>query len=44
MIANVKIQISLRQVSQVDVRDVPQVKTFLSKERYSSITPEDLSE
>jgi hypothetical protein len=44
MIANVKIQISFRQASQVDVHDVPQVKTFLSKGSYSSITPEDLSE
>jgi hypothetical protein len=41
---NVKTQMPLRQASQVHAHDVPQVKTFLSKGRYSSITLEDLSE
>jgi hypothetical protein len=36
--------VTTSEALQVDVRDVPQVKTFLSKGCYSSITPEDLSE
>jgi hypothetical protein len=44
MIASVKVQTVPRQVSQVEVQDVPQVKTFQSKGRHSTITPEELSE
>jgi hypothetical protein len=44
LIASVKVQSVPRQVSQVEVQDVPQLKTFQSKGRHSSVTPEDLSE
>ena len=44
MIASVKVHSEPRQASQVEVQDVPQVTTFQSKSRHSSISPEDLSE
>ncbi len=47
MITSVKVHMVPRQasqVSQVDVQDVPQLKTFQSKGRHSSITAEDLCE
>ena len=33
-----------RQIAQVDVADIPAAKTFVSTERHTSVTPEDLSE
>ena len=33
-----------RKIAQVDVADVPAAKTFVSTERHTSVTPEDLSE
>ena len=33
-----------RQIAQVDVADVPAAKTFVSTDRHTSVTPEDLSE
>jgi hypothetical protein len=46
MIASVKVKTVPRQASQVDVevQDVPQLKTFQSKGRHSTVSPEALSE
>lgn len=44
MIASVKVREVPRQVAQVEVQDVPQLKTFQSKGRHSSTSPEELSE
>ena len=44
MIASVKVSSVPRQISQVEVQDVPQAHTFQTKGRHSSISPEDLSE
>jgi hypothetical protein len=44
MIASVKVQSVPRQASQVEVQDRPQIKTFQSNGRHSSVLPEDLSE
>jgi hypothetical protein len=44
MIASVKVERFVRQASQVEVQDVPQIKTFQSKGQQLSVSPEDLSE
>jgi hypothetical protein len=45
MIASVKVgSVPPRQVSQLEVEDLPQIKTFQSKGRHSSTTPGELSE
>jgi hypothetical protein len=44
MIGSVKVRSVSRRISQVEVEDLPQAKTFQSKGRHSSITPEDISE
>jgi hypothetical protein len=44
LIASVKVTSTTREVSQVDIQDVPQLKTFQSKGRHSSVSPEALSE
>jgi hypothetical protein len=46
LISSVKIQTVPRQAAQVgvDVQDVPQAKSFQSKGRHSSVSPEDLCE
>jgi hypothetical protein len=46
LIASVKVRPMPRRASQVEVevQDVPQLKTFQSKGRHSSVSPEDLSE
>ena len=46
MIASVKAISTTREVAQVEVevQDVPQLKTFQSKGRHSSVTPESFSE
>jgi hypothetical protein len=41
LIASIK---TTRQTSQVEVQDVPQLKTFQSKGRHSSVSPESLME
>jgi hypothetical protein len=43
LIASIKIASPTRQASQVET-DVPRTKTFQSKGRHSSVSPEDLSE
>jgi hypothetical protein len=45
LIASVKVASPLRQVSQVETeaQDLPPIKTFQSKGRHSSVSPEDLS-
>jgi hypothetical protein len=44
MIASVKVGSVPRRVSQLEVEDLPQAKTFQSKGRHSTITPEELSD
>jgi hypothetical protein len=46
MIASTKVHPTPRKASQVgaDLQDVPQAKSFQSKGRHSTVTPEDLSE
>ena len=41
---NVTDNTKYRKIAQVDVADVPAAKTFVSTERHTSVTPEDLSE
>jgi hypothetical protein len=45
LIASVNVASPLRQVSQVETeaQDLPPIKTFQSKQRHSSVSPEDLS-
>jgi hypothetical protein len=44
LIASVKVTSTTREVSQVEIQDIPQLKTFQSKGRHSSVSPEALSE
>jgi hypothetical protein len=46
LIASVKVASPPRPVSQVETeaQDLPPIKTFQSKGRHSSVSPEDLSE
>ena len=46
LIAGIKVRTVPRQAAQVgvEVQDVPQAKSFQSKGRHSSVSPEDLSE
>ena len=46
MLQRIMSSVKLRQVSQVGTKvlDVPEIKTFQSKGRHSSISPEELSE
>ncbi len=44
LIASVRVKSIPRRASQVEIQDVPQLKTFQSKGRHSTVSPEDLSE
>ncbi len=44
LIATVGVKSNSRQAAQVEIQVVPQAKTFQSKGRHSSVSPEDISE
>ena len=44
LVSSIRVLEAPRQVAATEVQDVPARRTFQSKERHSSVTPEDLSE